>query len=543
MRISLVSTTVTPETLKAAKPLVREFFTLAEVAVLSGNMTWTTGVTGTGTDRGRHDDGEADALITVEFNTTYFNFEAVTKIVDTVLDPNEGSDSSEPVITACWIDVNRFGKSEIHLTFAQVQAVMEQPAVGREAPETLLVKRAVIALLSQVTGRELPWGVLTGIRPSKLIHYWADRGVHAGRRVEALCRRYGLRREKAQLLEQIVAVQQPYLQAMQAYPHQVAVYASIPFCPSRCSYCSFPGQVPQRDRGDVRNYLVALRSEAAAVGEMMGRLGLRADALYLGGGTPTILGTGEIEELLADLALKIPRTATAELTVEAGRPDTLDAEKLAALRACGVTRLSVNPQSMHESTLQRVGRIHTLAEVERAYHEAAALSGWVINMDLIIGLPGEGVAEVTESAARIGLLRPANLTVHALALKRGSREWEQGYRHVDGSSLAQMQMILGEAAHSWGLRPYYLYRQKQMAGNAENIGYALPGRECRYNIAIMEERQSVIGMGAGSSTKVVNPGDFSLRNLQHQTDWRTYVDRWRQNHAKRVAEFGRIFPG
>ena len=527
MQIGLGSISLPSKVLEAAIPLIREFFVQAKVQILKETNTDVTVAGDVGTDPGGYAGG-LDALISVNFNG-FKTFEPVS-----------GNGFDKPAITARWLGINPAGGYNNYFSSLQVESILSQPAVGREAPETLMVKLAVVKLLSEVTGRELPWGVLTGIRPSKLIHYWADRGVEGERRLEALGRRYGVRRDKARLLEQIVAVQEPYLRDMKGHPHHVAVYISIPFCPSRCSYCTFPGQIPRPDRTDVLEYLAVLKNEMAAVGEMMRRFELQADSLYLGGGTPTILGIEQLEELLSGLLSMIPQTASAELTVEAGRPDTLGTEKLALLHACGVSRLSINPQTMQQTTLERVGRMHTVAEVERVYQQAAALSGWIINMDLIIGLPGEGIKQVAESIARISALHPGNLTVHALALKRGSREWEQGYRHIDGPVLEQMQALVGEAARSRGLRPYYMYRQKQMAGNAENIGYALPGQECRYNIAIMEERQSVIGIGAGSSTKVVNPKDYSLRNLQHQTDWRTYALRWTHNHAERVAEFAQL---
>lgn len=431
--------------------------------------------------------------------------------------------------------------SVVQLTAAEIEEILSQPIIGRETPDKLLCKHGLLKLLTAVSGQSLPWGILTGIRPTKIAHQLADRGYNHTGQVEVLHKRYAVRQDKAELLAGIAQVQKPYLAEMQNNPHMVAVYAGIPFCPSRCSYCSFPGYPVGRGREQLKAYLAALRQEIEQAGVMMKGFGFKAGTLYIGGGTPTVLDAGELENLLAQLQADIPMRADVELTVEAGRPDTLTLAKLLVFKKFGVTRLSINPQTMHNLTLQRIGRGHSVAAISEVYAEARSLSRWVINMDLILGLPGEGLGEVKESLEQIALLQPDNLTVHALALKRGSREMENGYRHPNGAIIEEMQNFARTTAMAWGLRPYYLYRQKAIAGNTENIGYAKPGLECRYNIGIMEERQSVIGLGAGAATKVVNPKDYSLHNLPHPADRQAYIARWPELHVERSKTFHDLF--
>lgn len=420
----------------------------------------------------------------------------------------------------------------VRLSEAEIQQIMVQPEVGREEPVKVFLKHGVAKLLSEVTGRVLPWGILTGIRPTKLVHRLRDLQMSSAQQTSVLHDRYGIRADKIELLQAIGQAQEPYLAEMENNPQAVAVYIGIPFCPTRCTYCSFPAYLLGRERSELEEYMEALRAEIVSVGAKMRELGLWAETLYIGGGTPTILTAEEMSGLLEHALARLPH-ADLEFTVEAGRPDTLNEEKLRGLKAWGVNRISINPQTMQERTLLRIGRAHDVASVEEIFGLARQVSDWVINMDLILGLPGEEPADVQQSLERLDKLRPDNLTIHALALKRGSREKEMGYSHQEAERIENMAEMARKAAHAWGLRPYYLYRQKQIAGNLENIGYARAGRECRYNIAIMEERQHVIGIGAGAASKIIDFQDYSLQNLQHPSNWRVYVRRWAELDQQR----------
>lgn len=427
----------------------------------------------------------------------------------------------------------------VTLNQEEVRTLISYDKIGKETDRKLLLKHGLFKLLSQITGHEPPWGILTGIRPSKILHRLDDSGTPQDLAERILQNQYSIREDKARLLREIVTIQQPYLKAIKEHPERVAVYVGIPFCPTRCSYCSFPAYSLQQGRAPLKAYLEGLHDEIRVAGEWMKEAGLCADSLYIGGGTPTILTTSEISELLQWIKKNIPLGVPqgVELTVEAGRPDTLTKEKLQALREQGVNRISINPQTMHERTLRRIGRSHTVEDILRVYELAREIPGWIINMDLILGLPGESVRDIQETLEQIGGLNPDNLTVHALAIKRGSKVHEAGLIENLGKELESMQEIVLSSVRSFGLSPYYLYRQKHIAGNLENIGFARSGTECRYNIGIMEERQSVIGLGAGASSKVVNPADYSLVNVQHPSSWQTYLERWKDIQSKRSDRF------
>ncbi|CAA7601710.1 coproporphyrinogen dehydrogenase HemZ [Acididesulfobacillus acetoxydans] len=427
------------------------------------------------------------------------------------------------------------------LSPAELREMLRQPRGGRETLVSMALKLVLLRLLSTVTGKELPWGILTGIRPTKLVHRLREQGVGKDGQMRVLGTLYAVRPDKTELLQRIAAVQAPYLDRFKLHPERVGIYLGIPFCPSRCSYCSFPGYAADREGIWVEEYLGVLTAEIEAAGQLMRALGLEGEALYFGGGTPGILTEKQITGLLATCRAHLPLRKDLEFSFEAGRPDTLSSEKLELLAELGATRLSINPQSMQDKTLRRIGRAHDVRSVAEAYRLAREIAPWVINMDIILGLPGEGVEEVGSTLRQLAELRPDNLTVHALALKRGARETEHGYEHPENSPVLRMQALARESTCSWGLRPYYLYRQKRTAGNSENIGYARPGTESRYNIAIMEERQSIIGLGAGASTKAVNPSDYSLINLQHPSNWQVYMKAWPQLQEKRARELAKIF--
>jgi oxygen-independent coproporphyrinogen-3 oxidase len=437
-------------------------------------------------------------------------------------------------------------QAEVFLDSEQIKSILAQMKIGKDSDQVILLKHVLYALLAEVTGHKPPWGILTGIRPSKLIQRLKDAKASTEEAEEVLSRRYLIREDKLQLIQEIAAVQEPYLVQMQAHPEQAAVYVGIPFCPTRCSYCSFPAYSLQQGREPLKVYLQGLANEIRQTGKWMRERGLSADSLYLGGGTPTILDVSELMELIGCLKSHIPLAGQDKLasgwefTVEAGRPDTLSREKLQVLREQGVTRISVNPQTMHDRTLQRIGRSHTVEDIVRIYELAREIPDWVINMDLILGLPGEGLNDVQETLEQIGKLKPDNLTVHSLAIKRGSKECELGLTENLDQETERMQKCVLACARSLGLRPYYLYRQKHIAGNLENIGFAREGAECRYNIGIMEERQSVIGLGAGASSKVVNPRDYSLVNFQHNTNWQVYLQRWPELQDKRVKAWNEL---
>lgn len=523
MKIIVSSSTITEEILRAGSDLLKAYFLGAEIGVSSGQGLFETqkpvrnnediGVNTGGHRLSSHDENSCWAEIGIEAHLgvlTQIDFSWELFGLPSV--PAEAAPS---------FPLPR--KLYINLTDQEIACILAQPEVSKETQPKLLLKHGMLKLLSQVCDRQLSWGILTGIRPGKMMHRLYDFGFSREERSRILEKRYAIRADKVELLQEIASRQRPYLEELRANPQKIAVYIGIPFCPTRCTYCSFPGYQLGQERQELALYLKALQAEIREVGRLMKELGLVADTVYIGGGTPTTLTPREISRLIDELKKWLPWQECREFTVEAGRVDTLSREMLEVLKECGITRLSINPQTMQEATLTRIGRNHGVAEVVRVFELARTLSDWLINMDLILGLPGENLSDVQSTLIQLEKLQPDNLTVHMLALKRGSVELAKGYKHHLGSELEQMQELSAKVAVSWGLQPYYLYRQKRIAGNLENIGYARPGSECCYNISIIEERQTILGLGAGASTKIYNPVNNTLINEQHPTSWQSYV--------------------
>ncbi len=516
MKILLSSTSISEEILKAGSDLLKAYFLGAELEVGS-KMEFL------GEDKGGNSKLSGhDKISTEDSCWVEIGIEAPLGIMTqigfywNIFGLPSTTDETEPSLSLV-------RNLLITLTEQEIVTILAQPEISKETQPKLLLKHGLLKLLTQVCDRRLPWGILTGIRPGKLLHRLYDLGFSREERSLVLDKRYAIRPDKVELLQGIATRQRPYLEELRHNPQKVAIYIGIPFCPSRCTYCSFPGYTLAKERQELVTYLKALQVEIREIGLLMKELGLAADTIYIGGGTPTILTSREISHLVEELKCSLPWQECREFTVEAGRVDTLSREMLEVLKECGVSRLSINPQTMQETTLVRIGRKQDVAEVVRIYELARKISDWVINMDLILGLPGEGLREVQDTLNQLEKLQPNNLTVHMLALKRGSVELEKGYKHNLGSELEQMQELSGKVAASWGLKPYYLYRQKRIAGNLENIGYARPGSECFYNISIIEERQTILGLGAGASTKIYNLANNTLINRQHPSSWQGYV--------------------
>ena len=359
-----------------------------------------------------------------------------------------------------------------------------------------LVKRCCYQLLKRYTGRTPAWGSLTGIRPTRLYYQQLERGKSRGEARTALHELFDLSEEKLDLLDEIITAQSGWVHRPQS---ACDLYVGIPFCTTRCAYCSFSSGEIGNGRL-VEPYLAALMHEIDLCSELAQETGLQIRVGYVGGGTPSSLTTAQLDRLLTHIERRFGPLD--EFTVEAGRPDTLDEEKLSMLRAHPVTRISINPQTMNDETLRAIGRAHTAQQTIDTYHLARKLGFDDINMDVIAALPGENLDMFARTLRIVGELAPDSLTVHTLAIKRSSRLHEQGYTQSE-RDVAQMVQMGREAAHALGMRAYYLYRQKYMAENLENVGYARPDRICRYNIDNMEETTSVLALGAGGISKCV----------------------------------------
>ena len=394
-----------------------------------------------------------------------------------------------------------------------------------------LCRQTLYDLCREITGQHPAWGSLTGIRPTRLI--WEQ--LEAGRSLEEaeaiLIRDFDVTADKAGLLRETVAVQRTLPPPGDRWAD---VYIGIPFCTTRCAYCSFSSGELGNGRL-VEPYLGALFRDMEDAAALLRETGRALRALYVGGGTPTSLNEDQLERFL-DRVMKLFPGAS-EYTVEAGRPDTITPGKLKAILAAGVNRISINPQTMNDRTLRVIGRAHTARQTEEAYAMAREAGAPHINMDVIAGLPGETEADFARTMEAAKALRPESLTVHALAIKRSTRMHLENAPLPDPAVAAAMTAMGRETAAAMGLKPYYLYRQKNMAGGQENVGYALPGHACLYNVDIMEENTHIIACGAGGISKRIYPDEGHIGRAPNVSNIEMYIERTDEMAQRRRAIF------
>ena len=355
------------------------------------------------------------------------------------------------------------------------------------------------------------WGSLSGVRPAKLVDAYLREGLSPRAAKGRFMREYFVSGSRAQLcLDAALAAQEA---ARSLDERDVCLYVGIPFCPTRCAYCSFVSQSVEKSMKLMEPFLDALLLDIRATAAETRRAGLRPVALYMGGGTPTTLSAAQLDRLCAALEREFDLSALREYTVEAGRPDTITAEKLRVLRAHGVGRVSVNPQTMSDSVLEAIGRRHTAQDIVDALALVRECGGFEVNMDLIAGLPTDTAGGFSRTLDAVLSLAPENVTVHTLSLKRGSGLTLAGRPLPEAGEVRAMLDEAMERLAGSGYAPYYLYRQKNMAGGFENVGWTKPGSENLYNICIMEELCSILAMGAGGSTKLVANGGKRIKRF------------------------------
>jgi len=383
-------------------------------------------------------------------------------------------------------------------------------------PAYLTDKRlAMLALyhaLQKAVGAYTPWGALTGVRPTKMVREWMAEGLTEAEAIQGLRGIFCVQESRAELALDVAHAENRLAKIIWDDPSAgapVGIYISIPFCPSRCVYCSFntahkPWSLEMQAR-----YTQALIAECRGLPQKLREMGGRVSSIYIGGGTPTALADDLLERLLMVIVEIEPKHAKIEFTIEAGRPDTITPRNLRLMRDYGVNRISINPQTFNDRTLEIIGRKHTTQDFLRAY-EAARTEGFTcINTDIIAGLPGEGPEDMRNTMKILAALKPENITIHTLAIKRASKLNEQRmekakhYSIPEANIIEEQLKIAHEGCKAQGLLPYYLYRQKNMAALFENTGYSRPGNECLYNIGMMSEVQTVLGVGAGAVSKYV----------------------------------------
>ena len=388
-------------------------------------------------------------------------------------------------------------------------------------------------------GKEPPWGALTGVRPVKIPAKAMLAGASPAQAEKVLRDTYRVSPGRRKLAMDCA---QASLAAQRSLgEHEVSLYVGIPFCPTRCAYCSFVSADVGRALKLIDPFLDALSQEIQAAGAMLEGAGLKVRTVYFGGGTPTTLTAPQLDRLMGELAEHIDLSACTEYTVEAGRPDTITAEKLAVLKRRGCDRVSVNPQSMSDAVLAAMGRAHRAADILGAFALVRESGIGCVNMDLIAGLPGDSADGFRASLDQVLELAPENVTVHTLALKKGSRLMEGATPLPPGEDVAAMLDYAWAALRESGQIPYYLYRQKYMSGSFENVGWCLPGTESLYNICMMEELHTIVSLGGGGVTKLVdrNTGYIQrVANAKYPQEYIQKIDAICADKA-RVAEFCR----
>lgn len=444
--------------------------------------------------------------------------------------PKEKKRSADTCLTKSVDKIEiEFTDNEIIITILKsdgkiLNSTLVLSAQTRKAEYKNAMKRFLYQILSDTLKKSLPWGILTGIRPTKLVYEMLERGeteehIYKRMREEYLCSddkiaiSISIARREAQLLNEM------------DYQNGYSLYIGIPFCPSTCLYCSFTSYSAEKFSSYMETYLIALEKEIEYGASCFPDKKLTT--VYFGGGTPTTLSAEQLDRLLGLVKHKFDFTYVKEFCVEAGRPDSITKEKLLVLKKWGVDRISINPQSMQQKTLDLIGRKHTVEQIKEAFILARETGHDNINMDIILGLPGEDATDVVDTLAQIRELNPDSLTVHTLALKRAARLNMEKDNYADQKAVDVPQMLDYSIRFAMenAYLPYYLYRQKNMSDNLENIGYAKYGKEGLYNILIMEEQQTILALGAGGMSKFVFHKENRIERVDNVKSVTDYIQR------------------
>ncbi len=411
------------------------------------------------------------------------------------------------------------GSSELYPEYVHIWALSGIDTVeGRK-----VIGREVLSELRHILGVKASlWGTLVGVRPTKLTHKLWDSLGDLERVRQELESTHSISQVKWKLLEQVAVLERPYVTHVQQSPKEISLYSGIPFCETHCTYCSFPYGLIQ-NYGKVQDFVDVYHRDIEHMKKLVNTHGLEVQSLYMGGGTPTSLGDGDFHHIVHALGDVIPKGR--EFTVEAGRPDSLNANKVQSMVEAGVTRISLNPQTMQDELLRIIGRGHSVAEFLSMYEYVTSHTSCSINMDFIAGLPRQTVKDMEENVQYIEQLRPHNVTIHTLALKKGSPLYGSHFANEIPSEEVVQTMLdeTHEALLQLGYIPYYMYRQQYMVGQMENIGYTLPNYESIYNIQMIEERQSIFSIGPGSVSKWIGGTDFRQQKQYMPKDVDTYI--------------------
>ncbi len=417
--------------------------------------------------------------------------------------------------------VSLYYKGKLIEEFKEETENIDMPFYDKKRLQKLSIKKGIYHVLSKHFKKILPWGILTGIRPVKIVHELVDMDISNRKVLNILENEYKFINSKANLILNIALSQRKHI-----YPRdkdKFSIYINIPFCPSKCSYCSFSSFRIDKNIEIVDSYIDTLLLEIKSNKDIFKNKKL--NTVYVGGGTPTSLESFQLERIIKEIKNIFPEEIK-EFTVEAGRPDTIDREKLEMLKSYGVNRISINPQTFNSKTLKKVGRNHNIESIKKAYKLAKELDFATINMDIILGLPGEELVELENTLREIKKLNPDNLTVHTLSLKKGSKLYENENKSTEEKKVVEKMLERTLLyAEEGGYFPYYMYRQKQILGNLENIGYSKCSKECIYNISMMEEKETIIGFGLGAVTKIYYPSEDRVERVANFKSLHDYIGR------------------
>ncbi|GGB02091.1 coproporphyrinogen III oxidase [Macrococcus hajekii] len=405
------------------------------------------------------------------------------------------------------------------------------------------IAETLVTVLTAHTGIIQSWGTLTGIRPTKLYHRYFRQGLSHEAISDRLKTDYLISQEKLDLMQEIVHIQNVAIPDLYDLRREVSIYIGIPFCPTKCAYCTFPAYSILVHKNDVPEFLVGLLHEIAVTGKWLKDHDIKVTTIYFGGGTPTSITPKDLKMLLEQCYASFDMTAVREVTVEAGRPDTIDEETLRVLNDFNIDRISINPQSFTDETLKAIGRHHSVQETIDKFKLARTFNMNNINMDLIIGLPNENRQHVQHSLEETQKLRPESLTVHTLSFKRASEMTrnKEKYPVAQRDEIMHMMDMTRRFAAQEGYKPYYLYRQKNILGNLENIGYSIEQEYSLYNILIMEEMQTILGIGCGASSKFIHPKTGKIENYLNPKDPKSYNKSYEHYTEEKINKLNEIF--
>ena len=400
---------------------------------------------------------------------------------------------------------------------------------------------AVFGVLTEILSIRPKWGVLTGIRPVKLAMQMHDEGLSEGEIRKKLKEERLVSDEKLDLL--LTTMEHELEIRASSRPNSVSLYISIPFCPSRCSYCTFTSHSVEKAAKLIPQYVELLCGELKDIAVLIDEIGLHLETVYMGGGTPTVLTAKQLDRVLSTVNESFDMTGVRELTVEAGRPDTITAEKLAVLKKNGVGRISINPQTMDDEVLAAIGRKHTAEDIKTAFAMAKTFDFDSINMDLISGLPGDNMEKFRKTIAEVIAMNPDNITLHTLTVKHGANLAPMAQSVFAATADAMNEYAYGEFAKA-GYFPYYLYRQKGTVDNLENVGFCKPGKEGIYNIFIMDETHTILSAGAGGVTKLKAPYDKKIERIFNFKYPYEYIERFElmNERKEQVRNFYEKYP-